>query len=152
MRYIKGLLTIALCTALSQGYAQSAEDSVKAAVNQLFTAMKDANPSLLQASFADSAILQTIMAGKDEKTVVRTEAVREFADAIGKLAKGTADERIRFDVVRIDGDLAMVWAPYSFYYNGTLHHCGVDSFQLIRMNGTWKIQYIIDTRRKQPCP
>jgi len=48
----------------------------------------------------------------------------------------------------MDGPLAMVWAPYHFYYNGTLLHCGVDSFQLIRTGGVWKILYIVDTRKK----
>lgn len=151
MQYIKYALAIALCAGLIQASAQSTEDSVKAAVNQLFTGMKNADPAMVQASFADSAVLQTIAKGKDDNVTVRTEAIRDFATTIGKLAKGTADEQIRYDVVRIDGDLAMVWAPYSFYYNGHLHHCGVDSFQLVRINGVWKIQYIIDTRRKEPC-
>lgn len=152
MQYIRYVLTIALFAVVVRGNAQNAEDSVKAAVNQLFTGMKTADPALVQAAFADSGILQTISTGKDSKTTVKTEAVSDFAAAIGKLAKGVADEQIRFDVIKIDGELAMVWAPYSFYYNGHLHHCGVDSFQLVRLNGVWKIQYIIDTRRKEPCP
>jgi Putative lumazine-binding len=152
MQYIRCLLTLALLAVVVRGNAQNAEDSVKAAVNQLFTGMKTADPALVQAAFADSGILQTISTGKDNKTFVKTEAVGDFAAAIAKLAKGVADEQIRFDVIKIDGELAMVWAPYSFYYNGHLHHCGVDSFQLVRLNGVWKIQYIIDTRRKDPCP
>ncbi|HEY4150385.1 MAG TPA: hypothetical protein VGM41_15710, partial [Chitinophagaceae bacterium] len=58
------------------------------------------------------------------------------------------DERIQFETIRIDGALAIVWAPYQFFYNGKLNHCGADSFQLVRSNGKWKIQYLIDTRRK----
>lgn len=128
----------------------SAEDSVKAAVNLLFKGMIESNAAIIRSSFADSAILQTIME-KDGKVSVRNEAVEEFAQAISKLDKGVADERIRFDVVRIDDNLAIVWAPYSFYYKGQLNHCGVDSFQLLRVGGVWKIIYLIDTRRKQNC-
>jgi hypothetical protein len=51
-------------------------------------------------------------------------------------------------VIRIDASLAIVWAPYEFYYKGKYSHKGVDSFQLVRVNGVWKIQYLIDTRRK----
>jgi len=47
--------------------------------------------------------------------------------------------------------MATVWAPYKFYYKGTFSHCGVDMFQLVRMKGGWKIVYLIDTRRKEPC-
>jgi len=130
--------------------SRAAEDSVKAAVNLLFTGMIRSDASLIRQSFADSAILQSIVE-KDGKTVARTESVDDFARAIARLGKGDADERIRIDVVRIDGPLAIVWAPYNFYYKGKLSHCGVDSFQLLLVNGIWKIQYLIDTRRKQPC-
>ena len=130
--------------------AQTAEDSVKAVVNKLFAAMKSADANALQACFADSAILQTII-DKNGKPVIETEAVQSFATSISKVSKGDADERITFDVVRIDGELAIVWTPYLFYWKGTFSHCGVDSFQLVRINGEWKIQYLIDTRRKEDC-
>ncbi len=129
---------------------QSTEDSVKAAVNLLFTGMIQSDAAKIRSSFTDSAILQSIVE-KDGKTKTRTESIEEFAQTISKLEKGVADERIRFDVIKIDGPLAIVWAPYSFYYKGQLNHCGVDSFQLLLVNGVWKIQYLIDTRRKQPC-
>lgn len=127
--------------------AQMAEDSVKAVVSTLFTAMKNSDSKLLLESFADSAILQTITAGGR----VRTEQIEAFASQIGSLPKNAADERITFDMVKIDGALASVWTPYQFYYNGNFSHCGVNSFQLVRTGGTWKIQYIIDTRRKTVC-
>ena len=136
--------------AVTSTSARSTEDSVKAAVNLLFTGMLQSNADIIRSSFTDSAILQTILE-KEGKTIVRNEAVEEFARAIAKLEKGIADERIRFDVIRIDGPLAIVWAPYSFYYKGQLNHCGVDSFQMLLVGGVWKIQYLIDTRRKQPC-
>jgi hypothetical protein len=61
------------------------------------------------------------------------------------------DERISFDLVKIDGELASVWTPYKFYAGEKFSHCGVDSYQLVKLNGEWKIQYLIDTRRKQGC-
>jgi len=130
--------------------AQSTEDSVKAAVNLLFTGMIQSDAAKIRSSFTDSAILQSIVE-KDGKTKTRTESIEEFAQSISKLEKGVADERIRFDVIKIDGPLAIVWAPYSFYYKGQLNHCGVDSFQMLLVDGAWKIQYLVDTRRKQPC-
>ncbi|HQY11888.1 MAG: nuclear transport factor 2 family protein [Ferruginibacter sp.] len=131
--------------------AQTAEDSVKAVVNDLFTAMKNADPVLLKSVFADSAILQTITRNKEGKTEVKTDEVSGFIDFVGKQAKDAADERISFDVIRIDGPLAIVWTPYKFYFNGKFSHCGVNSFQLVRFNGNWKIQYLIDTRRRAGC-
>ena len=131
--------------------AQTAQDSVKAAVNLLFDGMKTSDAAKIQSAFADSAILQTIGRLKEGSEVIRNESVKEFAASISKIAKGDADERIEFEAIKIDGPLASVWTPYKFYYKGQFSHCGVDSYQLVRINGIWKIQYLIDTRRKQPC-
>ena len=131
--------------------AQTAEDSVKAVINLMFDGMKNADAALMQKAFADSAILQTISRNKEGKTLVRTDEVNEFLAFVAKQKKGAADEQISFESIRIDGPLASAWTPYKFYYNGQFSHCGVNSFQLVRLNGEWKIQYLIDTRRKTGC-
>lgn len=141
-------LTMLLCSSLS---AQSTEDSVKAAVNRMFTAMKNADSIELKNSFSESAVLQTISKTKEGQTMVRTEVITDFISFVGKTTIGDADERIIFGAIHIDGALASVWTPYQFYYKGTFSHCGVNSFQLVRINNEWKIQYIIDTRRKGDC-
>ena len=128
-------------------HAQSPEDSVKAVINKMFASMKGGDAKSLQECFADSAILQTITrAGK-----IRTEVVKEFITQISALPKDSADERITFDMVKVDDALAIAWTPYQFYYAGKFSHCGVNSFQLVRINGNWRIQYLIDTRRRTNC-
>jgi hypothetical protein len=131
--------------------AQNAEDSVKAVINNMFTAMKTADPVMLKKCFADSMVLQTITRNKQGQLVVQNEEPSGFIEFISKETTGNADERITFDVVKVDGPLAIAWTPYNFYYKGKFSHCGVNSFQLVRFNGEWKIQYLIDTRRKQGC-
>ena len=131
--------------------AQTTEDSVKTVVNALFEAMKTGNEQALRDCFSDSAILQTITNNKNGEKIIRTEQVSQFAMSVSKLPKGAADERIVFETVRIDGPLAIVWTPYKFYYNGQFSHCGVNSFHLVKLNGNWKIHFLIDTRRKEPC-
>jgi hypothetical protein len=147
---ISTYLFAAFIFSIHTAMAQTSEDSVKQTVNQLFIAMKNADAKGLEICFADSAVLQTIIQNEG-KTSVRNEQVNDFSTSIAKLQKGDADEQIKFDVVRIDEDLAIVWAPYKFYYKGKFSHCGADSFQLVRINGVWKIQYLIDTRRKEGC-
>jgi hypothetical protein len=130
---------------------QTAEDSVKAVINKMFTGMKSADAGLLKSCFADSMVLQTISRNKEGQLIVKNEDPAGFIDFVSKESAGNADERITFDVVKADGPLAIAWTPYNFYYKGTFSHCGVNSFQLVRFNGEWKIQYLIDTRRKQGC-
>ncbi len=113
--------------------------------------MKNADASMLASTFSDSAILQTIVIDKDGIVKVRNEHVRNFIDFISKEEKGNADERIAFETIKIDGPLALVWTPYKFYYKGEFSHCGVNSFHLVKLSGQWKIQYLIDTRRKDGC-
>lgn len=145
---MKKILTVALLSFLFfNARAQTAEDSVKMTINKLFAAMKNSDANSLKECFADSAILQSITAnGK-----IRNEEVGVFVNQISSLPKDSADERISFDVVKVDDALALAWTPYQFYYAGKFSHCGVDSFQLVRINGIWKIQYLIDTRRRKGC-
>lgn len=138
---------VVLSFSFSTAEAQSAEDSVKAIVTKLFEAMRKSDSVALQECFADSAILQTITSSG----TIRNESVKRFVSQISSLPKNAADERINFDAIKIDGSLAAVWTPYQFYFKGAFSHCGVNSFQLVRLNGSWKIQYLIDTRRKTNC-
>jgi Domain of unknown function (DUF4440) len=133
------------------GFSQTAEDSVKTVVNSLFTAMKNSDGPALLRLFSDSAILQTIASSKTGETVIRSQKVNDFANVVSTLPKGDADERISFETVKVDGALAIVWTPYQFYYKSSFSHCGVNSFHLVRINGEWKIHFLIDTRRKMPC-
>lgn len=136
---------------VQSGRAQNAEDSVKATINQLFEGMKNVDANLIRNSFADSAVFQTIVNSQDGKTSVRNESVAGFVSSIGKQTKGALDEQIQFESIKIDGDLASVWTPYKFYFSGKLSHCGANSFQLVRIKSQWKIQYLIDTRRRTNC-
>jgi hypothetical protein len=131
--------------------AQTAEDSVKTVINTLFTAMKNADGPLLTTVFAQKAVLQTVTR-KNGEIAVDTDSPEEFASLVSQIKKDSADERIVFETVKIDGPLAMVWAPYKFYYAGIFSHCGIDAFQLVRFKEGWKIQYLIDTRRRNGCP
>ncbi|WP_143305746.1 nuclear transport factor 2 family protein [Chitinophaga vietnamensis] len=149
MRSFCYTLFLLCCCAAAQ--AQTATDSVKLAVDKLFTAMRTGDTVALYASFTPDAVMQTIVTDKDGNTAVKSSPVSDFAARIGSLPKGAADERITFDMIRIDGPLASAWTPYQFYYQGRLHHCGANSFQLLRTNTGWKIQYVIDTRRKDGC-
>ncbi len=147
MRY-KKLINLLLAVYVLNVNAQTADDSVKYTINIMFAGMKDANPGKFLSAFSDSAIVQTITQDKQGKVQVRTVDVREFAEFVGKQAPAKADERIQFASINIDGNLASVWTPYQFYFDGKFSHCGANSFQLVRINNEWKIQYLIDTRRR----
>jgi hypothetical protein len=131
--------------------AQTSRDSVEAVVNQLFAAMKNADSVTVMQNFWPAAIMQTMTTTKSGSDTVRTEMVSRFASAVGRQKPGAFDERIVFGEVLIDANIAVAWTPYQFYLNGNFSHCGVNCFQLSRIDGIWKINHIIDTRRKTGC-
>jgi hypothetical protein len=147
MKRFATLLTVALAIACT-AQAQTTEDSVKATINRLFEGMKNADTVLLKSAFEEAPILQTIATNKKGNIYIKSDKFGDFVKFISQQKAGEADERIEFETIRIDGPLAMVWAPYQFFYKGKFRHCGVNSFQLVRLEGAWKIQYLIDTRRK----
>ena len=114
-------------------------------IESLFKAMKSADSLGVKNAFSGSAIMQTF--GKNQE--IRTDKVEDFAKQVGASQAGDLDERITISKILIDGNMASVWVPYQFYYKGNFSHCGVNSFQLAKINNEWKIQYIIDTRRKK---
>ena len=71
-----------------------------------------------------------------------------FAEAVGKPGKAQIEERIHDPLVRIDNDLAVVWAPFEFLVDGKVDHCGTDLFNLVRKDGKWLIASVADTGRK----
>jgi len=128
--------------------AQTSEENlIKTAVNILFDGMRTSDSVKINQAFSETAILQTIKKNGE----VKNENVKAFISNISKVQKGALDERITFSNILIDGSLASVWTPYEFYYQGKFSHCGVNSFQLVKTDNVWKIQYIIDTRRQDNC-
>lgn len=121
--------------------------AIKQVIQNMFLAMQTGDTTLFRSCFAPSVIFQTIVT-KDNQTKVKTEDFEAFLKSLTKYPKGALDERIKFKSVQEDGALAIAWTPYQFYYQGKFSHQGVNSFQLVKIGDAWKIQYLIDTRRK----
>lgn len=151
MRSLYCILTLLFTTVAASAQTAAETDSVKATINRMFTAMRNADTLALKDCFAPGGVLQTAIKDQDGRVNIRTTPVTGFASRIGSLPKNAADERITFDMIQIDMPLASVWTSYQFYYQGKFSHCGVNSFQLVKLAEGWKIQYIIDTRRKDAC-
>lgn len=150
---MKLLFSLLLTVSTLYGFSQEKDDekAIRATIDRLFTGMRNSDTAMLASAFSPTAVMQTIVRKQDGGQVVRTETVSDFVTAIGKPRTGILDERISYEYIHIDGPLAAVWTPYQFYVGNTFSHCGVNSFQMVKLNGDWKIQYIIDTRRKESC-
>lgn len=137
-------LTIAMLAPLHVD-AQDATGA-RAAVEQIFEGMRKADPQLVRDVFAADARFAIV----DEEGV-RVQSVDAWLTAIGR-SGGSWDERVYDVSVMTDGDMASVWAPYTFYLEGAISHCGVDSIELLRDRDGWKVTQLSDTRRSDGCP
>ena len=55
-------------------------------------------------------------------------------------SSGRFIEKMRYDTVLVDGDMAQVWGPYVFLRNSEVSHCGINSLSMIRTaDGGWKV-------------
>jgi hypothetical protein len=148
MKTVLVLLTLFFTT---HSFAQNDDAAIKQTINTLFDGMRRSDTAMIRSAFAPQGILQTVLKSKDGKVFIQSEPLDSFIAFVGKPHKEVYDERITFDLIKVDGDLAIAWTPYKFYLDEKFSHCGVDSYQLVKLNGEWKIQYLIDTRRRQNC-
>ena len=145
MKYL--FVLIGLLTAVRALAQTPDETAVRATITRMFDGMSKADSTMLKPLFAPGARLQTVQ-NKQGTVSVKENPIAGFIASVGKVKAGALDERLSGMDIKIDGDLATAWTPYSFYYNGAQSHCGANAFTLVRMAGDWKIQNIIDTRRK----
>lgn len=124
------------------------EADVKKSISTFFEGMHTSDTLKIKSVCSETMLLQSISEGKNGTKLV-TEKASEFYKSIAEIpATMKIEERLLDYKIQIDGAMAHAWTPYEFYINGKLSHKGVNSFQLFRDNGIWKIIYIVDTRRK----
>ncbi|MDE3156047.1 MAG: nuclear transport factor 2 family protein [Acidobacteriota bacterium] len=139
------VVSLAVTAVLSaQGSERAA---VLATVNKLFDGMRTRNSALILSAFDESAQLVRVSDRNGVPAVAPMPIARFAAAVAGAKAGDVWDERLSSPQVRIDGNLAQVWSPYTFHLNGVLHHCGTDAFMLLKVGGTWKITQVADTER-----
>jgi hypothetical protein len=113
---------------------------------KLFDAMKAHDATAASALFLPGATLSSVdAAGKASVT-----PFEKFVEAI-RTSKSGWLERIWTPTILESDSIAVVWAEYDFHLNGAFHHCGIDSFQMLKTGDGWKINAISDTRQTSGC-
>jgi Putative lumazine-binding len=119
------------------------EQAVMAPITAMFDAMAKRDAAAMKKPLLPGGGMVLMRDGKP--TQMTFDA---FADLVGKPGKAQIEERIHDPLVRIDNDLAVVWAPFEFLVDGKVDHCGTDLFNLVRTDGKWLIASVADTGRK----
>jgi hypothetical protein len=98
--------------------ARPDEQAIFAPINLFFDGLAKRDPSSIKASAIPGATFVSMQYGTLERMT--------FEQVAQRVGMGTTHiaERIHDPLVRIDNDLAVVWAPFEFRIDGKLDHCG----------------------------
>ena len=119
--------------------AQHSEDARAAigVVNQLFTEMAAANPAGIISLHTPTSDLAAVFK-RDGKSRYQSFNGEKFSQMFTDKTKVMREEM--YDPkVEVHNDWAMVWGRYVFFNGDKLSHCGINQFNLIRIDGVWKI-------------
>ena len=122
--------------------------AVLAAIEQFFDGMRRRDTAQLTASFSPRAAWIIVSYRDGTPTVFRRLAAEDNA----RVARSPdrLDERLLDTVVRVDGDIAVVWGSYEFRVGNRVTHCGYDGFHLVREEG-WRLEGGVYTVRPDGC-
>jgi hypothetical protein len=143
--FLIGATTAGLLTASLHALTPE-EQAVLAPVKAMFDGMAKRDAAAIKEPLLPGG---TMVLMRDGKPVQMT--LEAFAERVGKPGTTQIEERIHDPLIRIDNDLAVVWAPFEFLTDGKVDHCGTDLFNLVRKDGKWLIASVADTGRKD-CP
>ncbi|HET7776952.1 MAG TPA: nuclear transport factor 2 family protein [Rudaea sp.] len=124
--------------------------AVLATVNELFVAFEAGDAAaMLRHVYPEGRVTASGLRG-DGASNLRQQTWTVFA---GRIKPDAAfQERISDPQVHIDGDIAMVWAPFVVRIGGKVSNCGFDHFDLVRENDVWKVMNLTFSSRVTGCP
>ncbi|WP_428232905.1 nuclear transport factor 2 family protein [Flavobacterium sp.] len=125
------------------------KQDVQKSIELFFEGFHQKDTVKIQSVCSYKVILQSISESVTEGNKLSDESAKEFYKSTASIPSTMKfQEKILNYNIQIDGTMAHVWAPYEFYLNDKLSHSGVNTFTLFKEKDTWKIIYLIDTRRK----
>ena len=143
-------LTLALTAATAFGQAADDKKAALKVVDQLFFEMASANPAgilALHTGTGDLAAVQRTPDGKSRYSSLNGEKFSQLFTKKSPLLR----EEMYDPKVEVSGDWAMVWGRYVFWVDDKISHCGINQFNLVRIDGTWKIANGASTIDRNDC-
>ena len=125
------------------------EQAVLASVQSLLATFKAGDSAaMLRWVYADGRVTATGTRASGKG--LRQQSWTEFSARV--TPSSTFEETITDPAIEIDGDAAMVWAPFVVRVGGKISNCGIDHFDLVRDNCSWKVMNLTFSSRTTGCP
>jgi hypothetical protein len=141
---------LALAAAATTPSAESTDKiAVMATVDALLAAVSARDKAAGLAQLRASGTATVLMERPDGSVTVRNFPLATYADATPGPER--YEEKMIDPAIDVAGNMATVWGRYSFAIDGTVRHCGVQHFDLIREGGSWKVQNVTWSVRITGC-
>jgi hypothetical protein len=134
--------------ALSTSGDQTA--AVLAPIKAMMAGIERRDAEMILAQVRPEGSATAVVEHSDETTTVKRSDWATYL-AVIKPGPERYQATLGEPAVKIDGNIAMVWVPYSFKIDGTVLHCGVDHFDLVRENAEWKVLNETWSQRTKGC-
>ncbi len=141
-------------SAMCLGAPAAAQDGSNAAilhsVDEFLRGLNEKDAAIMAAVSTKEGMLVSHLV-REGMDIVRA---RSFAQDFATIGEGDRTLReVYWDpTVLVRGNIAVVWAEYSFDLNGKRSHCGIDVFNLLKIEGAWKVTGIQYTVEPDNCP
>ena len=125
------------------------QTNVLAPIERLFDAFEAGDSAaMLRLVYPEGRVTAT--GNRATGSGLRQQSWAEFAQRVKPDSRFT--ETIGIPAIEVDGDIAMVWAPFVVRVAGKVTNCGFDLFDLVRENGAWKIVNLTFSSQTSGCP
>ena len=145
---MKPFLSVVLLLLSASLFGQHGRQQALETAEKFFKGLNTKDTALIRSTLFEEVELATVVKGSKP---VKVESVDHFMQSVAKSREMDLEERVSSYEIMMDEEMAIVWAPYRFYINGQLSHCGVNALTLVLTERGWRIHNIIDTRRKENC-
>ena len=152
------LYLMLICTGfhLNDACAQADDrEMILGVMDEAFAAVNSNNPDdwrAIQLAEGTSLSFRPAPSGRPDELEMRISSNEEFLADLKPDGHDYIERWTGEPTILVRGPIAVVWGEYEFWIDGEFSHCGVDSVDLVKVEGEWKIANFTWTVEKEDCP
>lgn len=147
------ILLTYVCNAVAQ---PSDREAILAVMEKAFAAVSSRNPDDWRAILLAEGTTLSFRAlpdgPSDALDLMRISNNEDFIAALEPDGHEYAERWTEEPTILIRGPIAVIWGEYEFWIDREFSHCGVDSADLVKVDGEWKVANFMWTVEREDCP
>lgn len=150
LRYaLAALLMASPLSATAHEHGNAAHEPALETVHTFMAGLNAKDASIMSAQVLDGSTL-VVVRENDEGNAVRSMAMGDVITALASIPSDIREPLADVQVM-VDGSVAMVWAPFTFYRDEEFSHCGVNIFTLVETEEGWRITNVTYSHVTEGC-